>query len=164
MGNYHRKTGPGHAFDSLNPRKQKAIVMLFEDTMTDEEIAKAVGRNRSTLSSWKNTPDFQAAQREYRDYTLDSYVPAAIKQLGNLLHAKSEMVQLQSSTTILSMAGYSTNGDNPKKIKQEIRKLKADADIAEAHAKRETDEKSDGALTINIVRHDEGTGGADASD
>ena len=48
------KTGQDGPFYKLDKRRQKAVMLLFEDELTDEEIAKSVQRSRSTLSSWKN--------------------------------------------------------------------------------------------------------------
>ena len=44
------KTGQDGPFYKLDKRRQKAVMLLFEDELTDEEIAKSVQRSRSTLS------------------------------------------------------------------------------------------------------------------
>ena len=43
------KSRQNNTFFNLDERRQKAIVLLFEDELTDEEIAKSV--NRSGLMS-----------------------------------------------------------------------------------------------------------------
>ncbi|KAF0342450.1 phBC6A51 family helix-turn-helix protein [Pediococcus acidilactici] len=130
------KSRQNEAFDSLDERHRKAVILLFEDELTDEQIAKSVNRSRATLSKWKKDPLFQQAQQEYRRIALDSYVPDAIKHLNELaLNSKSDMVQLQATQTILNMAGYGTVNSNVELDKAKVRKANAEADIAEARAK-----------------------------
>lgn len=120
----------------MDKRRQKAVVLLFEDELTDEEIAKSVGRSRSTLSSWKNEELFKAAQKQYRSLVVkNDYESKALKKLKELLEAKSEMVQLQSATTILKMAGMLSDNDTPELTRAKVRKVNADARVAEARAK-----------------------------
>lgn len=120
----------------MDKRRQKAVVLLFEDELTDEEIAKSVGRSRSTLSSWKNEELFKAAQKQYRSLVVkNDYESKALKKLKELLEAKSEMVQLQSATTILKMAGMLSDNDTPELTRAKVRKANADARVAEARAK-----------------------------
>lgn len=130
------KTGQDGPFYELDKRRQKAVVLLFEDELTDEEIAKSVGRSRSTLSSWKNEELFKAAQKQYRSLVVkNDYESKALKKLKELLEAKSEMVQLQSATTILKMTGMLSDNDAPELTRAKVRKINADARVAEARAK-----------------------------
>lgn len=130
------KTGQEGPFYKLDKRRQKAIMLLFEDELTDEEIAKSVQRSRSTLSSWKNEELFKAAQKQYRSLVVKTdYESKALKKLKELLEAKSEMVQLQSATTILKMAGMLSDNDTPELTRAKVRKANADARVAEARAK-----------------------------
>lgn len=123
-------------FYKLDKRRQKAVMLLFEDELTDEEIAKSVQRSRSTLSSWKNEELFKAAQKQYRSLVVKTdYESKALKKLKELLEAKSEMVQLQSATTILKMAGMLSDNDTPELTRAKVRKANADARVAEARAK-----------------------------
>lgn len=71
-------------FYELDKRRRIAIMLLFEDELTDENIAKTVKRSRQTLAKWKKEPKFVQAQEEYRRVAMDSYVPDAIKQLRKL--------------------------------------------------------------------------------
>ena len=57
------KIGQSGPFYQLDKRRRKAVRLLFEDELTDEQIAKAVQRRRSTLDNWKNDELFKAAQR-----------------------------------------------------------------------------------------------------
>lgn len=128
------------SFNSLDVRRQKAVTLLFEDELTDEQIAKSVNRSRQTLSKWKNDPEFKKAQEEYRKMALDSYVPGAIKHLNHLaLHSKSDMVQLQATQSILTMAGYGSVNSNVELDQAKARKANAEADITEYKAKVMTD-------------------------
>lgn len=130
------KTGQDGPFYKLDKRRQKAVMLLFEDELTDEEIAKSVQRSRSTLSSWKNEELFKAAQKQYRSLVVKTdYESKALKKLKELLEAKSEMVQLQSATTILKMAGMLSDNDTPELTRAKVRKANADARVAEARAK-----------------------------
>lgn len=130
------KTGQDGPFYELDKRRQKAVMLLFEDELTDEEIAKSVQRSRSTLSNWKNEELFKAAQKQYRSLVVkNDYESKALKKLKELLEAKSEMVQLQSATTILKMAGMLSDNDTPELTRAKVRKANADARVAEARAK-----------------------------
>lgn len=130
------KTGQDGPFYKLDKRRQKAVMLLFEDELTDEEIAKSVQRSRSTLNNWKNEELFKAAQKQYQSLVVkNDYESKALKKLKELLEAKSEMVQLQSATTILKMAGMLSDNDTPELTRAKVRKANADARVAEARAK-----------------------------
>lgn len=130
------KTGQDGPFYKLDKRRQKAVMLLFEDELTDEEIAKSVQRSRSTLNNWKNEELFKAAQKQYQSLVVkNDYESKALKKLKELLEAKSEMVQLQSATTILKMAGMLSDNDTPELTQAKVRKANADARVAEARAK-----------------------------
>lgn len=130
------KTEQNGPFYKLDKRRQKAVMLLFEDELTDEEIAKSVQRSGSTLNNWKNEELFKAAQKQYRSLVVkNEYESKALKKLKELLEAKSEMVQLQSATTILKMAGILSDSDTPELTRAKVRKANADARVAEARAK-----------------------------
>lgn len=136
------KSRQNSTFYELDTKRQKAIVMLFEDKLSDEEIAKSVNRSRATLSKWKKEPKFQIAMEEYRRIAVDDFVPDAIKQLKKLvLYGQSEMVKFQSIMAILNLSGYGTMEENPEVTQAKIRKLNAEADIAESKAKLMNDDR-----------------------
>lgn len=146
------KTLQNGAFEKLDRRRQKAIVLLFEDELSDEQIAKAVNRSRTTLSTWKKEKEFQKAMQEYRHIVVDDFVPDAIKGLKNLvLDSKSDMVKFQSIMAVLNLSGYGTMEENPEITQAKLRKLKAEADIMEAKAKRENNGDSTDTVNVNIV-------------
>ena len=150
------KSVQNEAFYELDKAKQTAIILLFEDKLSDEQIAKTVNRSRTTLSNWKKDNKFKQAQIEYRRVAIDSYVPDAIKRLHKLaIGAKSEMVSLQATQSILSMAGFGSVDSSPEleqakieKAKSDVRKSKAEADIMEAKAKLLTDSESQDRTVI----------------
>lgn len=123
------QTGP---FYQLDKRRRKAVKLLFEDELTDEEIAKSVQRRRSTLDNWKNDELFKAAQSQYSRLVIrKSYESNAIRKLNKLLDAKSEMVQLQAANSILKLSGMLAENSTPELDKAKARKANAEADITE---------------------------------
>lgn len=129
------KTGQSGPFYQLDKRRRKAVRLLFEDELTDEQIAKAVQRRRSTLDNWKNDELFKAAQQQYNHLVVKKeFESKALKKLLNLLDAKSEMVQLQAANSILKLSGMLSDNSTPELDKAHIRKANAEADIAEQKA------------------------------
>lgn len=155
------KFGQLGAFGELDKRRQKAIKLLFEDELTDEQIAKSVQRSRSTLDNWKHDPKFKEAQRDYQRLVVkESYASKALMKLYNLMQeAKSEMVQLQSAISILKMAGMFSENDNPDMIRAKVRKANAEASITEWKAKElrgDNDSKDKTTLVDDIGGDDNG--------
>lgn len=125
------KIGQLGPFFELDKRHQKAVILLFEDELTDEEIAKNVQRRRSTLDNWKNDDKFKAAQEQYKKLVVKKdFESKALRELVNLLNAKSEMVRLQTAITILKMSGMMSDNSTPELDKAKVRKANAEADIA----------------------------------
>lgn len=146
------KTGQNGPFYQLDKRRRKAVRLLFEDELTDEQIAEAVQRRRSTLDNWKNDELFKAAQQQYNHLVIKkSFESKALKKLVDLLEAKSEMVQLQAANSILKLSGMLSDNSTPELDKAKIRKANADAGLAEARLKQ-FDSGSTNNLTINFIR------------
>lgn len=146
------KTGQSGPFYQLDKRRRKAVRLLFEDELTDEQIAKAVQRRRSTLDNWKNDELFKAAQQQYNHLVIKkSFESKALKKLVDLLEAKSEMVQLQAANSILKLSGMLSDNSTPELDKAKIRKANADAGLAEARLKQ-FDSGNENDLTINFIR------------
>lgn len=125
------KIGQLGPFFELDKRRQKAVILLFEDELTDEEIGKKVQRRRSTLDNWKNDDKFKAAQEQYKKLVVKKdFESKALRELVNLLNAKSEMVRLQTAITILKMSGMMSDNSTPELDKAKVRKANAEADIA----------------------------------
>lgn len=127
------KNRQNDAFSKLDKVRQKAIIMLFEDELTDEEIAKNVHRSRATLGKWKNDPLFKQAQQEYAISVLDTALPDSVRELMKLIkHSKSDMVKLQAIQTVFKHAGLFSDNGTPELDAARIRKANADADLTEA--------------------------------
>lgn len=120
------------AFYNLDKPRRDAIVLLFENQLTDEEIAKKVNRTRRTLAKWKNDPQFKKGQDAYKHVVIKKdYESNAIRKLNGLLSAKSEMVQLQAANSILKLSGMLSDNSTPELDQAKIRKANAEADMAE---------------------------------
>jgi hypothetical protein len=144
------KIGQLGPFFELDKRRQKAVILLFEDELTDEEIAKNVQRRRSTLDNWKNDDKFKAAQEQYKKLVVKKdFESKALRELVNLLNAKSEMVRLQTAITILKMSGMMSDNSTPELDKAKVRKANAEADIARWRADELTGKnKSDDSTVL----------------
>ncbi|MDT2726510.1 phBC6A51 family helix-turn-helix protein [Lactococcus formosensis] len=130
------KSRQNNAFFNLDERRQKAIVLLFEDELTDEEIAKSVNRSRATLSKWKKDESFKEAMIEYRRVAVDDFVPEAIKELRSLaLRSRSDMVKFQAIMAVLNLSGFGNTDESPEITQAKTRKLTAEANAAEFKAK-----------------------------
>ena len=124
--------------------------MLFEGNLNDEEIAKSVNRSRQTLNKWKNDYKFKLAQEQYKSLVVKKdFESKALRELVNLLNAKSEMVRLQTAVTILKMSGMISDNSTPELDKAKIRKANAEADIAEYKAQVLKDSGSSGVELLN---------------
>ena len=124
--------------------------MLFEGNLNDEEIAKSVNRSRQTLNKWKNDYKFKLAQEQYKSLVVKKdFESKALRELVNLLNAKSEMVRLQTAVTILKMSGMISENSTPELDKAKIRKANAEADIAEYKAQILKDSGSSGVELLN---------------
>lgn len=130
-----KKSEENGVFSKLDKKRQKAVVMLFENALTIEEIAKSLNRSPTTLYKWKNDPLFQKAQNEYAIYVLNNALPDSVRELTKLIkNGKSEMVKLQAIQTVLKHANLLSDNSTPELDKAKIRKANADARISEARA------------------------------
>lgn len=124
------------AFEKLDKKRQKAVMMQFEGTYTDEEIAKNVGRTRPTITLWKKEQWFKDAFNAYANKLIENkYRSKAMNTVFGLLNAKSEMVRLQAASTIFRLSGMLSDNSTPELDQAKIRKANADARVAEARAK-----------------------------
>lgn len=134
--------------------------MLFENTLTVEEIAKKLNRSPATIYKWKNDPLFIQAQHEYSIKKLNNALPDAIKELLKLIkNGKSEMVKLQAIQTVMKQAGLFSDNGTPELDAARIRKANADARVAEARAKAMENSGQDVELLVekmldNLAKED----------
>lgn len=124
------------AFYKLTKKRQKAVMLLFDNEKTIKEIAEELNVTDRSIYKWKNDSTFVQAQQEYAIYVLDNALPESIKELMSLIqHGKSEMVKLQAIQTVLKHASLLSDNSTPELDKAKIRKANADARISEAKAK-----------------------------
>ena len=138
------------AFISLSKKKRKIVKLLFEDELTDQEIADVVSCSRSTIARLKRDPIFIQAQQEYAISVLDHALPDSIRELLKLIrNGKSEMVKLQAIQTVMKQAGLFSDNGTPELDAARIRKANADARVAEAKAKAMEDNGADVELLLD---------------
>lgn len=149
MKKFPKVSGKGPFF-KLDGRHQTAIKAIVEDNLSDDEIGSKVGRTGRTIRNWKNDDLFIKAKEQYLRITIRNiYVPKAVNHLYFLmLHAKSEMVQMQSAITILKMAGMLSDNSTPELDKAKVRKAQADAEVAEQKAKAMHDNSDNSQVII----------------
>jgi transposase-like protein len=124
-------------FSRLTKVQQTLVRLDFEGGHSNKEIAPKIGlKNETTVSHWRKRSWYEPAFNAYASKAIKGkYKSLALRTLIDLLNAKSEMVQLQSATTILKMAGMLSDNDTPELTRAKIRKANADARVAEARAK-----------------------------
>lgn len=124
-------------FSRLTKAQQALVRLDFEGGHSNKEIAPKIGlKNETTVSHWRKRSWYEPAFNAYASKAIKGkYKSLALRTLIDLLNAKSEMVQLQSATTILKMAGMLSDNDTPELTRAKIRKANADARVAEARAK-----------------------------
>lgn len=122
------------AFLRLTRKRQKAVMMLFENDKTIKEIAKELKVSDRAIYKWKNDPDFIQAQQEYAISVLDTALPDSVRELMKLINGKKvpAMVKLQAIQTVFKRAGLFSDNGTPELDKARIRKANADADLTEA--------------------------------
>ncbi|MFR0596625.1 helix-turn-helix domain-containing protein [Limosilactobacillus mucosae] len=143
-------SGSGPFFD-LNGRKQTVVKAMIEQDLSDKELGNLVGVSDRTIRNWKKDDLMIRAKLQYQQIIAkDTYTPEAVKHIYHLmLNAKSEMVQLQSATTILKMAGMLSDNDTPELTRAKVRKANADARVAEARAKTMEDGSNDAVSLLD---------------
>ena len=134
-------------FFKLSEKQKKAVMLLFSGEMTQAKIAEEVNVSATTLSTWKTHEDFRRGQDEYTRFMLHDLSSSAVLTMKELLNAKSEMVRYNAASYIIEKA--LSSGDELNK--QQARKSKAEADIMEAKAKRETSGDGTDAVNVNII-------------
>lgn len=137
-------------FLKLTKKRQKAIVMLYEDKETIGEIAKKLNITDRAIYKWKKDPAFIQAQNEYAIHVLNSALPDSIRELMKLVqNSKSDMVKLQAIQTVLKHANLLSDNSTPELDRAKIRKANADARVAEAKAKAMEDNGADVELLLD---------------
>ena len=149
MSSVH-KSSDLRAFSKLTKKRQKAVMMLFENDKTIEEIAKILNITDRAVYKWKRNPDFIQAQQEYAIFVLNTALPDSISELIKLIrNSKSDMVKLQAIQTVLKHANLLSDNSTPELDKARVRKANADARVAEARAKAMEDNGADVELLLD---------------
>ncbi len=94
----------------LTAKMHKAAYLLYQDELTDEQVAKEVGVSRKTLSLWKQKPEFadeltgmSTKQRERAYTVLESNSELAANTLVELARTGADHVRLKASLELLRM-------------------------------------------------------------
>ena len=150
MNSVH-KSSDLKTFSKLTKKRQKAVVMLFENDKTIEEIAKMLNITDRAIYKWKNDPLFKQAQQEYAISVLDTALPDSVRELMKLINGKKvpAMVKLQAIQTVFKRAGLFSDNGTPELDRAKIRKANADARVAEARAKAMEDNGADVELLLD---------------
>lgn len=115
-------------FYTLSGKQQKAVAMLFEGKLKQNEIAKELNVADSTVTKWKRNKWFKEAQDEYNHHMLREYASDAVNTLRSLLKAKSEMVRFNAAKDILDRTGVVTETELQRaqieKMEVEIESMK----------------------------------------
>lgn len=138
-------------FSRLTKAQQTLVMLDFEGGHSNKEIAPKIGlKNETTVSHWRKRSWYEPAFNAYASKAIKGkYKSLALRTLIDLLNAKSEMVQLQSATTILKMAGMLSDNDTPELTRAKVRKANADARVAEARAKSMEENGADVEVLID---------------
>ena len=138
-------------FSRLTKAQQTLVMLDFEGGHSNKEIAPKIGlKNETTVSHWRKRSWYEPAFNAYASKAIKGkYKSLALRTLIDLLNAKSEMVQLQSATTILKMAGMLSDNDTSELTQAKVRKANADARVAEARAKSLEDNGQDVEVLID---------------
>ena len=149
-------------FYKLTKKRQKAVMLLFDNKKTINEIAEELNITDRAIYKWKNDSIFVQAQQEYAIYVLNNALPESINELMGLIkHGKSEMVKLQAIQTVLKHANLLSDNSTPELDKAKIRKANADArkTLAEAQLREaqlkaieESDDPSNKTIIVDDIR------------
>ena len=160
MKDFH-KSSDLVAFSKLTKKRQKAVIMLFENDKTIEEIANELNVSDRAIYKWKNDPLFKQAQQEYAISVLDTALPDSVRELMKLINGKKvpAMVKLQAIQTVFKRAGLFSDNGTPELDAARIRKANADARVAEARAKAMENSGQDVELLVekmldNLAKED----------
>ncbi|WP_171950250.1 phBC6A51 family helix-turn-helix protein, partial [Acinetobacter baumannii] len=85
----------------LTSKQNKAIALMVEKNLNQNEIAKELNVARQTISNWKRNAEFQEELLNAERNLLKGLTGKAIKTMENLLTAKSELVRYNAASDIL---------------------------------------------------------------
>lgn len=138
----------------LTAKQTKAVALLF-DGKTKKEIAEELNVTEKTIYNWRQLDEFKnELQKVVNNYLIEIRANLIKNQENLALNAKSEMVKFSATKDLLDRTDVIQNDlSNSRVLEQQLRKLKAEADIAEmkvdmmqAATDKTTEEKLDELL------------------
>lgn len=90
----------------LTSKQNKAIALMVEKNLNQNEIAKELNVARQTISNWKRNTEFQEELLNAERNLLKGLTGKAIKTMEKLLTAKSELVRYNAASDILDRTGH----------------------------------------------------------
>lgn len=87
-------------------KREKVIALLVSSSLTQQKIADEVGVHPSTISNWKNEPEFRAMKKEAEWRYLGDLRSKALRTLAESLDSDNENIRLQAARDILDRAGF----------------------------------------------------------
>ena len=108
-------TGIGYGVTSIKPRKRgldatmkkcaELLVMKDVNGMSNDEIAAAIGIDRSTLYRWKQRPDFNNYLNQLADEFQRSFLADAFVELRKIMYSGKTHEKLKALELILKNQG-----------------------------------------------------------
>lgn len=90
----------------LTSKQNKAIALMVEKNLNQNEIAKELNVARQNISNWKRNAEFQEELLNAERNLLKGLTSKAIKTMEDLLTAKSELVRYNAASDILDRTGH----------------------------------------------------------
>ncbi|WP_261008218.1 phBC6A51 family helix-turn-helix protein [Staphylococcus haemolyticus] len=90
----------------LTSKQNKAIALMVEKNLNQNEIARELNVARQTISNWKRNAEFQEELLNAERNLLKGLTGKAIKTMEDLLTAKSELVRYNAASDILDRTGH----------------------------------------------------------
>lgn len=95
----------------LTKKQQNAVKLLVDSSLTQKKISEELGIHETTLSRWKEVPEFAEAVDQYTHKVMGRAAPEALRTMKALLGAKSELVRFNAAKDLLDRAGYAPSTD-----------------------------------------------------
>jgi hypothetical protein len=104
-----------------NAKREEAALLVAQDRLSDEEIAKSVGVERRTLARWKLHPDFQSRVEKIIEEIRAKLVAKGIREKQNRLDALND--RCERMTNVIKQraqvyAQVSTGGNTGLLVRQ----------------------------------------------
>ncbi|MFE6988725.1 phBC6A51 family helix-turn-helix protein [Streptomyces pharetrae] len=90
----------------LTSKQTKAIALMVENNLNQNEIARELKVARQTVANWRKNAEFQEELLNAECNLLKGLTGKAIKTMEDLLTAKSELVRYNAASDILDRTGH----------------------------------------------------------